>query len=67
MMVLSLLKLKGKKMPKYTVVFVSYGYVDVETDNEDKAIEIAYATSTWDHFETPEHIRVFEVKGDENA
>lgn len=49
-------------MPKYTVVFVSYGYVYVEADNKDKAIEIAHEESTWDHFETPEYIRVEENK-----
>lgn len=49
-------------MPKYTVVFVSYGYVEVEADNKDKAIDIAYQESTWDHFETPEYVRIEEME-----
>jgi hypothetical protein len=47
-------------MPNYTVVFVSYGYVDVEADNQDDAIVKAHEESTWDHFDTPEYIRVEE-------
>jgi len=47
-------------MPNYTVVFVSYGYVDVEADNQDDAIVKAHEESTWDHFDIPEHIRVEE-------
>ena len=47
-------------MPNYTVVFVSYGYVNVEADNQDDAITKAYVESTWDHFDIPEYIRVEE-------
>ena len=47
-------------MASYTVVFCSYGYVTVEAEDEDKAISKAYQESTWDHFETPEYIRVEE-------
>ena len=49
-------------MPKYTVVFTSYGYVHVEADNEDLAIDLAHEKSTWDHFETPEYTRIEEDK-----
>jgi hypothetical protein len=51
---------RREKMPNYTVVFVSYGYVNVEADNQDDAITKAYVKSTWDHFDIPEHIRVEE-------
>jgi hypothetical protein len=50
------------KMPKYTVVFVSYGYVSVDADNQDDAINKAHEESTWDNFETPEYIRVEEMQ-----
>jgi hypothetical protein len=51
---------RRKQMPNYTVVFVSYGYVNVEADNQDDAIAKAHEESTWDHFDTPEYIRVEE-------
>jgi hypothetical protein len=47
-------------MPNYTVVFVSYGYVTVDAENQDDAIMKAHEESTWDHFDTPEYIRVEE-------
>ena len=47
-------------MTNYTVVFVSYGYVTVDADDQDDAIKKAYEQSTWDHFDVPEHIRVEE-------
>lgn len=47
-------------MKKYTVVFVSYGYVEVESEDQDKAIDKAYEQSTWDHFDVPEYLRVEE-------
>jgi len=51
-------------MNKYTVVFVSYGYVEVEANSKDDAIDKAYLQSTWDDFETPEYVRIEE---NENA
>jgi hypothetical protein len=51
-------------MPKkaYEVVFVSYGYVMVEADDEDQAIDLAYEQCNWDQFDIPEHIRVEELE-----
>ena len=49
-------------MPKYTVVFVSYGYVEVDAKDQDSAISKAYEQSTWDHFESPEYVRVEEMQ-----
>jgi hypothetical protein len=49
-------------MPKYTVVFVSYGYVEVDAKDQYSAISKAYEQSTWDHFETPEYVRVEEMQ-----
>jgi hypothetical protein len=48
-------------MPKYCVVFVSYGYVYVDAENEDLAIDKAHEESTWDHFEQPEYVRIKEA------
>lgn len=47
-------------MKEYTVVFVSYGYVRVEAESQDQAIALAYEQSTWDHFDSPEYVRVEE-------
>lgn len=47
-------------MQRYTVVFVSYGYVEVEAEDRDEAIDKAFELSTWDHFETPEYVRIEE-------
>ena len=54
-------------MHKYCVVFSSYGYVEVNAVSEDDAIEKAYEVSTWDHFETPEYVRVEQLEEGENA
>ena len=46
----------------YEVAFVSYGYVVVEAEDEDKAIDLAYEQCNWDHFDNPEHCRVEELE-----
>lgn len=46
------------KLKNYEVVFVSYGYITVEAEDEDQAIDEAYSICNWDQFDIPEHIRV---------
>ena len=38
------------------------GYVEVDAKDQDSAISKAYEQSTWDHFETPEYVRVEEMQ-----
>ena len=53
---------KDAEWKAYEVVFVSYGYVMVEADDEDQAIDLAYEQCNWDQFDIPEHIRVEELQ-----
>ena len=45
-------------MPKYCVVFCSYGYTYVDAVSEEEAIDNAEQNWSWNDFESPEYRRV---------